>query len=84
MSHSHWLQKTAARTSRVLFSETESTQSAPQSYPEMPPSRHLALWEGSGEGRSCKALSNRDFLLSNAAELDSWGGTEYQPTATWG
>lgn len=82
LSHSHSFQETAARMSRV-FSKTEPMQSATQRYPKMHPSHRHTLQECLSQG-----TTNQDsylgFRFSNAAEPDSFRGTEYQPTATWG
>lgn len=64
-------------------------QSATQSYREMPPSHRNTLQEclsqsATNQVKYCKPLGNLHFLFSTAAESDSFRGTEYQPTATWG
>lgn len=71
-----------------MFSKIEPMQSATQSYRDMPPSHCNTLQEclsqsATNQVKYCKPLGNLHFLFSNAAESDSFRGTEYQPTATW-
>lgn len=49
----------------------------------MHPSHCHTLQESLSQGATNQD-SDLGFLFSNAAEPDSFKGTEYQPTATWG